>query len=65
MAKQNARFYLTIAKDDSAARVDGMENAKRLLDEAGVKNLYIKTASGGHRPEVLDLETAVDYVLFD
>jgi tetratricopeptide (TPR) repeat protein len=65
LAKRDARFYLTIAKDDSEARVDGMENAKRLLDAAGVENMYIKTASGGHRPEVLDLETAVDYLLFE
>ena len=65
LAQRDARFYLTIAGDDLPVRVDGMENAKRLLDEAGVEHVYVKKASGGHSLGVLDLETAVDYLLFE
>lgn len=65
LARANSRFYLTIAADDLPARVNGMENAKRLLDEARVENLYVKKERGGHEVGILDLKDAVDYLFFE
>jgi tetratricopeptide (TPR) repeat protein len=65
LARTNSRYYFTIAADDKPVRVNGMENAKRLLDEAGVENVYIKTEKGGHSAGILDLRAAVDYLFFE
>lgn len=65
LTRNDSRLYLTIAGDDLPARVNGMENAKRLLDEAGVENVYVKKETGGHNVGVLDLEAAVDYLFFE
>jgi tetratricopeptide (TPR) repeat protein len=65
LVRTNSRYYFTIAADDLPARVNGMENAKMLLDEAGVENVYIKQKRGGHNVKLLDLKAAVDYLFFE
>jgi predicted esterase len=65
LARRKARFYLTISGDDDAARVSGMESARRLLDDTGVEHVFVKAAAGGHSQEILDLEAAVEYLLFE
>lgn len=65
LARTDSRYYLTIAANDKPVRVNGMEHAKRLLDEAGVENVYIKTEKGGHSAGILDLKAAVDYLFFE
>ena len=63
-AKKGVRYYLTIGNEDLATRKSGMNNAKALLDKAGVKNKYAETMGTHVRASIEQLRVGFNFILF-